>query len=227
MATLFHDLGYPAEENGIELPKYEIPCKKNSVPDFYADVYENYYEYRENKEHGIYAGLTFDRDICIIRKDKSKDPKSKRKWDKKYEELYHYVAWIILSHNIYVIRDNEEREKLEAYNHNGLNKLIWSSEKDENGQYKEYKISFDKFPLFTFFCIIDTIEPLKSTSCLSNVDIQLKGKKIIIKSNDSVYRQKVLGLKDWLLPVYEESGVVTIYLTPKSNARTEKIINHK
>lgn len=216
MATLFHDLGYPAEkkEEGRELPNHKIPSiEKNSVPDFYKKVYKCYYEkYKKNKEHGIYAGLKFDEDICKIREFQSNNSKTDLDWSAELEELYHYVAWIILSHNIWMIRGDDD-EKIKVYKENHLNELILSSGKDEKGQYKEYKISFEKYPLFTFFCIIDTIEPLKSTSCLSKVDIQLKGKKIIIKSNDSVYLQKILELNKWILPVSKENDMVTINLT--------------
>ncbi len=217
MATLFHDLGYLAEmekeERKLPNPNYKIPSiEKKSVPDFYADVFKNYYEYRENKEHGIYAGLNFDENICDIRRFQCTNLQTDLDWKEELEELYHYVAWIILSHNIWMIRDDDKN--INVYKENYLNELILSSEKDEKGQYKEYKISFDEFPLFTFFCIIDTIEPLKSTSCLSKVDIQLKGKKIIIKSNDSVYRKKILELNEWLLPVSKENDdMITINLT--------------
>lgn len=219
MATLFHDLGYKAEysKEGKELPiDYSIPdCDKNgisykqSIPSFYKKVYSSYYNYRLKKEHGIYAGLNFDKDICDIRRFQEHND-SKLSWREELEELYHYVAWIILAHNIWMIReDNTNGQK---YKSNGLNEIILSSEKDDKGFYKDYKIKFCEFPLFTFFCIVDTIEPTKSTSCLSEVDIKLNKDTIIIESNDSLYRQKVLGLNDWLTPVTTNVNTLIIHL---------------
>ena len=220
MATLFHDLGYPAEDkkDGEIIPSHDIPEKDNngnlfneSVPFFYKNVYKDYYnKYRENKEHGIYAGLIFDKEICDIRRYQCDYSSSKLDWKEELEELYHYVAWIILSHNIWMIRD--DNKKIGEYKKAGLNNLILSSEKNDNDQYIDYRIRFYDYPLFTFFCIIDTIEPLKSTSCLSNVDIVLNSGKITIKSNDCDYLRKIKGLNDWLMPTIENNGIVEIRL---------------
>lgn len=211
MATLFHDLGYPAEdkEGGTNMPYHDIPIS-GSVPDFYRYVYNDYYAYRKNKEHGIFAGMTFDKDICDIRRFQSIDSSSHLDWKEELEELYHYVAWIVLSHNIWMIRDNDK--SVEAYKKAGLKNLILYSEKNEKGLYVDYKIRFENYPLFTFFCIVDTIEPLKSSSCLFDIDIQLKHGKIIIESNDSVYLQKIKGLNDWLTPTTEGNDTVIIHL---------------
>ena len=210
MVTLFHDLGYKSEdnENGEELPIHTID-KNNSVPVFYNGIYERYYKYRKNKEHGIYAGLIFDESICKIREYQGNNKKSRLNWRKSLEELYHYVAWIILAHSIWLKRDNDAN--INEYREKGLDRLILSSELKDNRLYKEY-ITFVDYPLFAFFCIIDTIEPIKSTSCFSKVDIKLERGKIIIKSNDSNYRKKVLSLNEWLVPTIENGNTVTIFL---------------
>ncbi len=210
MATLFHDLGYIAEnkKDGEAISSHRIPFD-NSVPSFYSNVYEQYYNYREKHEHGIFAGLKFDRDICNIRSFQEHNDQSNLCWRKELEQLYHYVAWIILAHNIWMIRDDEKY--LVNYQKFGLDKLILSSEK-VNDKFIEYKIKFEEHPLFMFFCIIDTIEPLKSTNCLLKVDIRLVNDKIIIKSNDSVYRQKVKDLNKWLTPTIEDKDRVIINL---------------
>ena len=211
MGTLFHDLGYYAEDKqkGEPLPYHTIPYV-GSVPNFYSIVYERYYEYRKNREHGIYAGLMFDKDICDIRRYQEHDDNTQLSWRKELDELYHYVAWIILAHNIWMVRDNDQH--VSKYRENNLNELVLSSEKNINGKYKEYRVHFKDYPLFTFFCLIDTIEPTKAVSCLSDIDIKLEGKKIIVKSNDASYRKKVADLNDWLLPVSVENEVVTIWL---------------
>ena len=212
MASLFHDLGYPAENSkeGKKLPYNFIPYV-NSVPDYYCDVYNSYYNYREKKEHGIFAGLTFDKDMCEIRRSKEDSNEMGLSWRVELEDLYHYVAWIILAHNIWMIRnDKTDENTLDKYRNAGLEELILQLDRD--GLNVDYKFRCENYPLFTFFCIIDTIEPLKSSSCLSYIDIQLKHGKIIIESNDSVYLQKIKGLNDWLTPTTEENDTVIIHL---------------
>lgn len=211
MATIFHDLGYYAEDKheGETLPYHTIPYV-GSVPSFYSIVYERYYEYRKNREHGIYAGLMFDKDICDIRRYQEHDDNTQLSWRKELDELYHYVAWIILAHNIWMVRDNDQH--VSNYRENNLNELVLSSEKNINGKYKEYRVLFKDYPLLTFFCLIDTIEPTKFVSCISDIDIKLEREKIIIKSNDAFYRNKIADLNDWLLPVSVENEVVTIWL---------------
>lgn len=211
MATLFHDLGYQAEdkEDGEDMPYHNIPFK-GSVPEFYKDVYKQYYEFRGKREHGIYAGLNFDRDICEIRRFQHHESGSQLDWKEELEELYHHVAWIILSHNIWLKRDNDK--DVEEYKENGLYNLILSSDKDHLGRYVDYRIRFEIYPLFTLFCIIDTIEPLKTSSRLSKIYIELKKGKIIIKTNDCEYRKKVLDLNDWLAPTIINEDTITIYL---------------
>ena len=210
MATLFHDLGYPKEDQkgGASLPQNYVPFV-NSVPEYYRQIYWGYYDYRDNKEHGIYAGLTFDENVCRIRKEQEGHD-SELDWRKELEELYHYVAWIIMSHNIWMIRENAK--EIDEYRNHHLDELILSSTKDDNNRYTDYRINFNRYPLFTFFCIVDTLEPLKSTSCLSKIDIALKKDKIIVKSNDSVYCNKVLGLNEWLTPTIKNGDEVTICL---------------
>lgn len=214
MATFYHDLGYKAEdtENGKKINKcIRLQYINNSVPYFYVNNYKTYYSYRENREHGIYGGINFYDCLCKIRQIQCCNSSSNLIWDKSLEELYNYVAWIILAHNIWLVDRNSENAL--KYKDKELDELVLESGKDENGIYKEYKVKFEEYPLFVFFCIIDTIEPLKSTSCLSRIEIELIQDKIVIESNDSEYRKKALGLRDWLLPAIEKSNCVTIFLT--------------
>jgi len=217
MATLFHDLGYKPEilQKREPIPSHVIPeydklgFPYRSVPDFYKNIYPKYYTYREEKEHGIFAGLTFDRDITEIRRFQE-NTSSELDWREELEELYHYVAWIITSHNIWMIRGDSS--DVEMYKKNNLNDLILSSQKDKQGQYLEYKFRYDDYPLFSLFCIIDTIEPLKLDFWPFKVDIRLEEGKMIIKSNNREYLDRVSGLKDWLCPVIREDDCATIYL---------------
>ncbi len=210
LASLFHDLGYKSEDESAQLPNYDVPFV-NSVPDFYQKVYKDYYEYRKNKEHGIYAGLIFDRDTCKIR-ERQNNSESRLYWGEALNELYHYVAWIILSHNIWMIKKGSGDEQ--EYRRHNLDSLIINP--------GEFKIKFNEYPLFSFFCIIDTIEPIKSTSCLSYFDV--KGKSLKITSNDSAYLEKILGLNDWLVPVWKENDTVIVNLD-EFQPTTEEGIN--
>ncbi len=215
MATLFHDLGYPREneKNGADLPIHEIPwpVDREPVPCLYQDIYKSYYKYRKHKEHGIWAGLQFDKDICRIREYLEHSPATELSWREELEELYHYVAWVILAHNIWFIRDNGD--KVKEYHENHLHRLVLSSAKDVSGiYYKEYSSSFENYPLFSFFCIIDTIDPIKSTSCLSDVDIRVESGDIIVKSNDVEYLKKINKLNEWLLPTTMKGDTVTIHI---------------
>lgn len=216
MATLFHDLGYKSEilNKREPKPRHSIPeydklgFPYRSVPDFYKKIYPKYYAYREEKEHGIFAGLTFDRDLTAIRRFQE-NSSSKLDWSEELEELYHYVGWIIASHNIWLIRVDSPNYK--KYKENALDDLILSSRMDKQGQYLEYKFRFEDYSLFSLFCIIDTIEPWKLDFWPFKVDIRLKNKKMIIKSDNSNYLDKINELKDWLCPVIREDDCVTIY----------------
>lgn len=204
MISIFHDLGYRYEKEGKDLEEYRLSKNKGAVPSLYNHLYRKYYiNYRNSKDHGVSAGVLFDESIPLIRRERySEDP---NEWDDKLDEVYHYVAWIIACHNIWFIR-TEDGEKIQEYRQKGLSKLILSTEK-ENGHYKEYPISFQKYPLFTLFCLVDTIEPIKSTSAFSEIDIQIENEKIIISSNDTNYMRRVKGLNDWLLIVENKDNM--------------------
>ena len=204
MISMFHDLGYRYEKEGKDLEEYRLSKNKGAVPSLYNHLYRKYYiNYRNSKDHGVSAGVLFDESIPLIRRERySENPNG---WDDKLDEVYHYVAWIIACHNIWFIR-TEDGEKIQEYRQKGLSKLILSTEK-ENGHYKEYPISFQKYPLFTLFCLVDTIEPIKSTSAVSEIDIQIENEKIIISSNDTNYMRRVKGLNDWLLIVENKDNM--------------------
>jgi len=227
MISLFHDLGYDDEYKGdcsnniLDSEKETLKNILNAQsvpPDLYnKETYINYYKYRKSSElskllnchgdHGIYAGIKFDKDICVIRRRRKEQESSNLDWRDDLEELYHYVARIILSHNIWLITENDKNKNEYLKYH--LENLILSSKT------KEYKIKFKNYPLFVFFCIIDTIEPSKSTTCYSDVDISLNNDNdtIIITSNDNQYLEKVMELNEWLTPTIKDGNKVTIYLS--------------
>lgn len=195
LATLFHDLGYIAEnsKDGEELPNFRPETNILSVPQFYSEVYEKYYTYRKMKDHGIYGGIRFIEDMLEIRKREEHNPNSKRYWGKELEQIYSYISWIIIAHNIWFKRRNE------FYNDDyaEMQELILDYEKD-------YRIKFDEYPLFFFFCLVDVLEPTKNTAFFSNVKITLQNRKISISTNDKTYSKAIMGLNEWLIPVKKE-----------------------
>lgn len=204
MISMFHDLGYRFEKEGMDLEGHKLSDNRGAVPSLYNNLFCKYYvNYRENKDHGVSAGILFGENISLIRKERnSEDPVG---WDGRLEEIYHYVVWIIVCHNIRFLRTDNDEEK-QKYEQKGLGELILSIEK-ENGHYKEYPISFVKHPFFTLFCLVDTIEPTKSTNVFSEIDIQFENEKITISSTDANYMKRVKGMNDWLLIVEDKENM--------------------
>ena len=88
--------------------------------------------YDEKKEHGIYAGLKFYEDMCNIRKKKAETqtPNKHLSWSEDLEEVYHSVAWVIMAHNIWYLRDGEcDENELKKYKSKKLDYLILNNEK--------------------------------------------------------------------------------------------------
>lgn len=69
---------------------------------------------------------------------------------------------------------------------------------------KDYRIKFEGYPLFFFFCLVDVLEPTKNTAFFSNVKITLQNRKISISTNDKTYSKAIMGLNEWLIPVKKE-----------------------
>jgi hypothetical protein len=201
LATLFHDLGYNVEksEMGKELPSFMPESNIVSVPEFYTKVFKKYYEYRKNKEHGIYGGIRFIEDMLEIRKREEHNPKSKRYWGKELELLYSHIGWIIIAHNIWFKR----RDELYNGDYAEMQELVL--EEDKN-----YRIKFEEYPLFFFFCLVDVLEPTKNTTLFSKVNITLENRKIIISTNDKSYSKAIMGLNKWLTPVEKDGEKLII-----------------
>lgn len=195
LATLFHDLGYNSEksEMGKELPNFKPESNIVSVPEFYTKVYEKYYEYRKKKEHGIYGGIRFIEDMLEIRKREVHNHNSRRYWGEELEQIYSFVGWIIIAHNIWFKRRNE------LYNDDyaEMQELVL-----DDG--KGYRIKFDEYPTFFFFCLVDVLEPTKNTTLFSKVKITLQNRKISISTNDKAYSKAIMGLNEWLVPVRKQ-----------------------
>lgn len=195
LATLFHDLGYIAEnsKDGEELPNFRPETNILSVPQFYSEVYEKYYTYRKMKEHGIYGGIRFIEDMLEIRKREVHNHNSRRYWGEELEQIYSFVGWIIIAHNIWFKRRNE------VYNDDyaELQELFLADGKD-------YRIKFDEYPTFFFFCLVDVLEPTKNTTLFSKVKFTLQNRRISISTNDKAYSKAIMGLNEWLIPIKKQ-----------------------
>ena len=195
LATLFHDLGYIAEnsKDGIELPNFCLEANIVSVPTFYTKVYKKYYEYRKKREHGIYGGIRFIEDMLEIRKRQEHNTNSKRYWGEELEQIYIFVGWIIITHNIWFKRIND----LNNNDYAEMLELVLNDEKD-------YRIKFDEYPTFFFFCLVDVLEPTKNTTLFSKIKITLQNRKIRISTNDKAYSKVIMGLNEWLVPIKKQ-----------------------
>jgi len=242
LISLFHDMGYIIEEekNG-KTPKYasfqeflEIECngkklqKFTGIPKIYANAYKPYFEYRINvhhkNDHGICAAFLLFKNLCEIRarKEKEKDstPEDKLYWGKSLIKIYNFAAWIILSHNIWY-GDKNDPCKMAEYNCAGLKDFLIDD--------KEFKIRFEDHPTFFLFCLVDSIEFLKSVkdiSLLKKIELGInngnsKECEIVVESklacgcNDNVLKS-VKDLNTWLTAT-EKIGdkTIKIHLQPK------------
>lgn len=220
LCCLFHDLGYVKEDSKVLVDR--IDFQKGQTPVGVPKVYsrktiESYWRYRQQKQnsndHGIYAGIVMYQLLCRIRGAQEKDSwkNEKLSWEKELEHIYNVASWIVLCHNIWFGHKQKlgERELYEEFN---IEKLLL----DEG----EYKIKLKDHPLFFFFCLIDTIEPIKKVkdlSLLEHIDISFSENKLIITSNIKCgcgdhYLESISGLDDWLTNTIRKDNQVKITL---------------
>lgn len=203
LCSLFHDLGYAIEEGEDKSdvsPKLPLITNIEGIPEIYSEDNINKYKcYRKRchnkKDHGIYGGSIFYSEMCKLRKEKQK-PSDSKYWSPELEIAYAYAAWVIICHNIFF--KNEDDTDVEQYKKCGLDDFILSK--------GERKIKFDKHPLLFFFCLIDSIEPLKQCNYdieeLKNISISCDSKGFIkLEANNSSYIGKTTALNDWLTDV--------------------------
>lgn len=202
LITIYHDLGYRFE-NGNEpredILSHRMSTTPTSIPHKYVDLYIDYELYRHPGDHGICGSLEFDRDICNIREAMSRIDNN-LSWDKRLEDVYHDVAWIIIAHNIWWNRVDIQHPKIEG----SLSALNLSGTKNEDGSYKTYPINRQLFPLFTLFCLVDTIEPLKRHIPLNDVNIDIFGGHIYLQVLNYIQSRYVIdirGANTWLMPI--------------------------
>ena len=220
LCCLFHDLGYVEEESKklVERIDFQIGQTLVGVPDVFSRrTIKNYWGFRQKthgkNDHGIYAGITMYKSLCEIRSEQEKDSweNEKLSWEKELEHIYNVASWIVLCHNIW-FGHKQKMGECELYKEFNLEKLLL----DEG----EYRIKLNNHPLFFFFCLIDTIEPIKIVkdhSLLKLIDISFNENKLIITSNlkcgcGDHYLKSINGLNDWLTKTIRKDNQVTITL---------------
>lgn len=220
LCCLFHDLGYVKEDSKVLVDR--IDFQKGQTPVGVPKVYsrktiESYWRYRQqnqnSNDHGIYAGIVMYQLLCRIRGAQEKDSwkNEKLSWEKELEHIYNVASWIVLCHNIWFARE-DETYKCQEYKPFNLDSLILGK--------GEYKININKHPLFFFFCLIDTIEPIKKVkdlSLLSHIDISFSENELIITSNlkcgcGDAYLKSICGLNDWLIETKRDDNRITIII---------------
>lgn len=215
LCCLFHDLGYDKERSrdinwGFNLNEIGSSV---GVPIFYRGIIKKYHKYikdRFNKtDHGIYSGITMFKSLCEIRRDKK--IQNKIMWEEELIPIYNISSWVVLCHNIWLQEEGNTYET-NIYKGYGLDALVHKK--------GELKILSHKSPLFFFFCLIDTIEPIKvikDVSLLENIDILFDKSNIVITNNLSCackdnYSNKILDLGNWLTPVRMTNNRIEIFI---------------
>jgi len=193
---------------GIDIPQHIKNCVKK-----YLDYRKDKGNPIEHIEHGILGGTYFyherrekfnkKRDFMGGR-DSFIDPDTGLHWSTNLlEQVHSSISWTIISHNIWYPEPDDRKNYID----NHLNELL-----------DKPKVSINRYPLYFFLCLIDTLDPVKYFSdeirrerkiskdeYLKNCDltmvndsqfiIQLKGDIIIYFEN---YYYKLKGSEYWL-----------------------------
>ena len=216
LTCLFHDLGYAIEKyEKVKYPslkdlkdKTRDLDKIDGIPNFYGEVYEDYYRYRikyQNvNDHGITAAYLLYHSLCEIRYLANNNPENENQqklcWEEELDKVYNFCAWNILAHNIWFCNESN-KEAVEIYKYYKLNNLIFQDELTTN---EKYKINRKEHPFFFFLCLIDTIEPFKRVENyegLKHIFLEHSKEQINITSLTNKYTLKDAGgLNNWLTP---------------------------
>lgn len=218
LICLFHDLGYFIEDNdnynnfddfiGNKV-KYFLK-ERVGVPPLYEKIYKDYFNYRlsspnnsiRKPDHGICGGIILFNTLNKILIGKQKYKKSEGlSWNPKLVNIYRHASWVILSHNIFFIREGDIDEQ--TYRNSNLSDLILDKQEDS-------KINLKKHAFLFLFALIDTIDPIKTLRSFENLEklkCEIDSDKIIFEVNDNRFKNdyfnKVCDLKNWLIPTIE------------------------
>lgn len=230
LISLFHDLGYPIENGDLQFDidyilKYGLYKleKISFVPDFYSLKlglsYDEYIKANDNlpknkHDHGVCGGIKMYDSLCYIRNsscNEESDAIEKELWKPELDKIFKFVSWIVFCHNMFFV-DQNDTQGSSIYRKYNLQKLI-----KEPG---EYKIKLHDYPLFVFFVLIDSIEPVKKTKDFKLLDyilLQSGDDKIIIESKLDTkeirfYNEYINRLNSWFTRVTSEDGYIILHL---------------
>ena len=220
LCCLFHDLGYPMENSrnlNWDFRQKDLD-KLEGVPGLYRNTLKRYLQYIKKEhhktDHGIYAGVNMYK---MLRDNRAKqeqqyDNNSKLCWEKALENIYNIASWIVMCHNIWLVNNTDKKKKrtVDIYKEYKLDRLTYAD--------GEYKIKLKDYPLFFFFCLIDTIEPIKRVvdiSLLERIYISIEDSQITIQSDipcgcKERYMQDVENIGTWLTKIKKEENKVMI-----------------
>ena len=239
MLCFFHDLGYEYEEknsdeNSDESTKNKEQKVKEEAEKFIEKIGQScfipihlytsetcqaYYKYRKYKDHGLSIGGYLFEELEQNRQKFKNEGRKDLDFSDRVKELFFQIASIVTVHNIWFCTKEKQIEK---YKRNNLNNLIL--EMGMNGRPCEYPISSSEYPLLFFFCLIDTIEPIKRTNLLSKIKISTRGSKICIESNDKDYLENISSMNEWLCPVEQGEEKIIIKMNNQESYIVKKCI---
>ena len=256
MLSLFHDMGYMYEEqktntsennsfelfNQLEIDRIrelcnEIGCEFINPSPFDKNEIIGYNNViRKGKDHGIYGGNLFYRNLCANReryleKIRKNIDVPNLYYGKELDVFFYYIATVITAHNIWLRADRckickkkykecekhkncKEYQRYVNYEDNEILRNLIQRDVSQGGVPEIYRIPFHDYPFLYLFDLIDSIEPFKQTNWLTDIQISIneRRKEICIKSKDDVYLNRISELKEWLTLVDVKKGKVIIKL---------------
>jgi hypothetical protein len=221
LISIFHDFGYAVEDGLKTLEKSEfnelikrLPPRPRYIPDIYTKkLLKNYNRFRKCRfgvnDHGIVGGIKLYKDLCELREIKEKGDLL-HYWGKPIEKDFGIAAWTIACHNVFMVKRGDWNEK--CYTCKRMNGLVYDTHLRE--------IKIDKHPFLFLFCLVDTLEPIKTLhnyNLLKKISLEIKSDNIKLDYSKLCQITKKnschIGVKmnDWLTDVKEiNPGELTI-----------------
>lgn len=216
LLCIFHDFGYAYEKNLI--PKVDIEHNLYMPNGFLPSIYSTgnimkYAQYRHCvfgcNDHGIYGGRVFYNEMLEIGNRIATDNKLKIRFRTDgVDKIYQYAAWVISCHNIFYNKGNDDYTS--CYKCNGLDDFIKPNARC---------LTLNNNPLLFLFCLADSIEPTKVLTYKDGINNKklFKELNICFKKEHNImifdlskipckeaverYKNKIIGLDDWLINV--------------------------
>lgn len=220
LISIFHDFGYAVEDGLLQIKKEEINYLLKGMsrrPRFIPNLYSkklllNYNKYKNcrfgKNDHGIIGGIKLFHDLCHLR-EKKVNVDSDHFWERPLINDFKIASWTIACHNIFMI---EEKSVFRGcYSHFSLDKLVYKK--------ISRNISPDKNPILFFFCLIDSIEPIKTIhnhKKLANILIDIKDNGIefdfskLCPVMEKQLRERIQGLNSWLTNISNDGTIICI-----------------